>query len=1119
MNQMKKLLATLLLLITAVTFVIAQQPFVTLTGHVVNQETGAPVPGQPMYISVDSMNYPGYYNQVVTDGDGFYTDQIPVYPGTSQGIIMVSTPDCNGMMASATAAFFPGIQEVILDFSICGNPVTGCVASFRYVPSANDMLTFTFYDESYTMPGSTIDNRVWDFGDGITSSEQNPMHTYAEPGLYNVCLMISNNDSSCNSIHCIPVNAGSTNPGYCENYFWYYTDSTGTAASYTFEGWAANGQADSWTWDFGDGTTGSGQAVTHTFADPNMSYLVCLTTTGTGPDSLPCTAVSCQEVFNYIPSPCENYFWYSADSTGTGYVFEGWAMNGQIDSWWWDFGDGTTASGQSVTHTFAASNTAYNVCLTTSGIGPDGTACTSISCQEVYIYVPSPCESYFWYYPDSTGTSYVFEGWAMNNQIDSWNWDFGDGSTASGQTVIHSFTDPSAIHPVCLTTTGTSNGETCSYTSCQEVFIYIPSPCESYFWYYPDSSGTAGYTFQGWAMNGTSNNQIESWVWDFGDGSVATGQVVSHVFNDPSQVYTVCLTTTGTGPDGTTCTYTSCQDVFTNTPSLCDNYFEVYSDDGMTYSFTGYLLSGAPADYYWDFGDGSTGYGQQVTHTFQSVPGTVYSVCLTTITDQPATNDTCMGVSCQTIFPGGGGGTCEAVISAIPDPAGYTYYFEDLSQGEHSFTFWDFGDGEQSTMTNPVHTYTAPGIYYACLTIKDTLNYCWDQTCQEIWVNYVQPDCQASFFAFPSDSTSSSLSYQFVNTSSPGYTSQQWSFGDGTGSTEANPIHTYANPGIYSACLTIWDSTGNCQNTSCMEIFAGEASGDYTIAGIVMAGNTLANQGIVWLIGANNYYYAETTIDPSGTYNFGGVPAGSYYIYSMLTPGSPNFFEYLPTYYTSSLTWQGATIVTTGEPNGWYPISLVQSLCWVQGNAGITGTINWAGTFKSGGAPAANVEIVLYNSTGLPVAYTFSNSDGTFSFSNLPYGEYTLYAEMTGKITEAVVVILSEGSSTASINLLVTATAIAALGSDGPDTPQLAAGNPYPNPAGELLYLELNSSVSGKALVEVADLQGRLIFSESKEMTNGTNRIDIATGNLPGGMYLLRVSTAGHEPVQRRFVK
>jgi PKD repeat protein len=191
MNQMKKLLALLLLLITAVTFVMAQQPFVTLTGHVVNQSTGTPVAGQTMYISVDSMNYPGYYNQVLTDEAGFYTDQIPTYPGTSQGVVFVYTADCNGMMATGTAAFFPGVEEVTIYFSICGDPATGCVASFRYVPSSNDMQTITFFDESYTNAGASIDSWFWDFGDNSTSTEQNPVHVYDKTGKYTVSLRVA----------------------------------------------------------------------------------------------------------------------------------------------------------------------------------------------------------------------------------------------------------------------------------------------------------------------------------------------------------------------------------------------------------------------------------------------------------------------------------------------------------------------------------------------------------------------------------------------------------------------------------------------------------------------------------------------------------------------------------------------------------------------------------------------------------------------------------------------------------------------------------------------------------------------------------------------------------------
>jgi len=932
---MKKLLTMLFLMTMAVSMVFAQQPYVTLTGHVINQETGIPVAGQPIFISVDSINFPGYTNQVFTDSSGFYSDQIPYMAGVTQGQIVVSTIDCNGQMVSNTAGFYPGLQQLTIDFSICGNPATGCTASFFYQPASNDVLSIAFIDESYTMPGATINSWHWDFGDNNFSTEQNPIHTFDETGIYNVCLYISSDDSTCYSSFCLPVETG------------------------------------------------------------------------------------------YIqPDSCVNYFWYTADSSGNGYLFEGWAMNSPVDTWMWDFGDGTTATGQSVYHVFADTNVLHNVCLTTTGIGPGGVTCTAISCQDVFAYIPTPCESFFWYYPDSLNTGFTFEGWANNTQIESWFWEFGDGTTATGQTVWHSFANP-------------------------------------------------------------------------------------------NEIYTVCLTTTGTGPDVQSCTYTSCQEVYIYIPSPCENYFEAYTNDGNTYSFSGYVMSGVPADYYWDFGDGSTATGQQVTHTFQFA-GTVFNVCLTTIANDPVT-DTCTSTSCQIIFPGGGS-SCQAEMSAMADSSGYTYYFEDLSMGDHSYIFWDFGDGGQSSEANPTHTYFASGIYMACLTIGDSLNNCWDQTCMEIWVNAVQPNCQASFFAYPGDSLATSLNYLFINTSTPGYTSQQWAFGDGTGSMEPNPVHAYASPGIYNACLTIWDSLGNCQSTYCMEIYAGEVMGDFTLSGNVIAGNTLADQGTVWLIGANNYYFAETMIDSAGTYNFVGIPAGSYYIYAMLTPGSSNFFDYLPTYYTSSLNWQGATIVATSEPNGWYPISLVSSVSFTPGNASISGTINWGGTFKSGN-PAANVEIILFNSTGLPIAYTFSDADGLFEFSNLPYGEYTIHAEMTGKITETVVVMLADNSTSVTINFVVNGTAISVLGQNEAGLPALEAGNPYPNPVGETLWLELNSSTTGKLKAEIIDLQGRIIISESITTSNGGNRISVATGDLIKGIYLLRISSEGKVPVQRKFIK
>ena len=820
------------------------------------------------------------------------------------------------------------------------------------------------------------------------------------------------------------------------------------------------------------------------------------------------TSTRCEAFFAYSPNPDNElqvaFYDKSRYLPGSGKI-----------NYTWDFGDSTTSTDQFAVHSFHKPGL-YNVCLS---IKSGENFCSSVVCIPVVVVssLPGKCESTFTYQLDSTGTGYIFEGYLKNGQANTWKWDFGDGTTATGQKVSHSFIGANGVYKVCLTTSGAgSNGEMCSSTYCQDLSLYIPSTCESAFGYQSDSSATI-YTFTGWAKS----NQISSWTWDFGDGTTATGQTVSHIFKGTSNSYKVCLTTTRTNADGTACKSTSCQEIFIKLPSPCENYFKVSTNDNATYFFSGNVSSSAPAYYYWDFGDGDTATGQQVKHTFMGTKAELfYNVCLTTIVAIPGSTgfNGCKSKSCQVIYPGGGS-ACKAVMSATSDSSGYTYRFENLSQGNAGFTVWEFGDGIKSTEKNPVHRYLNPGIYIACLTISDSINKCWDQTCREIWVNNIQTDCKASFNAFPSDARVESLSYVFVNTSSPGNRKQKWSFGDGTGSSESRPIHIFASPGVYNACLTIWDSAGYCQDTYCMNIFAGKISGDQTIRGIILAGNTPADQGLIWLIGAGNNYHAETLIDSTGTYYFSGVPAGSFYIYAMLTPASPDFFGFMPTYYPSSLSWQTATLVVSGEPNAWYPISLVPSIPVIRGDATITGNVNWVGVAGSEGSPASNVEIVLLNNAGVPVAYTFSHSDGSFEFSNLPYGDYTLHGQMAGKTTGTAAVNLSGSSSNANIGFVVNGEAILTTGIKNTGKLSPVAGNPYPNPVIETLNLDLNAAFSGKAVVEIIDIQGRAIHHESIEIMNGKNKIIIATGSLKNGIYLLRINHEGQKPVQRKFIK
>ncbi len=1028
---MKKHLLSLLLILMACSLTFAQQPFFTVKGFVVNLETGTPVAGQPVYIVLDSV-YSAYSNKAVTDENGLYTFQVPYFPITTQGAIVVYTYDCQGMMVQGAGYLNTGVPEIIINLSICGNSIPGCRALFKYMIQANDMLSIAFYDGSSTLTGSAKISYAWNFGDSITSTEQNPVHSYGKPGVYNVCLSIKSSDPVCSSIICLPVTVGSPTPG-----------------------------------------------------------------------------------------PCESSFGYYFDSISQQYVFEGLSLNQQATGWKWDFGDGTSASGQKVTHIFNSNNGSYTVCLISIVASADGTVCTSTSCQDLLLYNPSPCESSFWYQPDSiSGTGFIFEGYAKNNQISSWKWDFGDGTTASGQKVSHSFASTNANPTVCLTTTGVdSSGDTCTHSACQNIYIYIPTPCESSFKYYPDSTGS--FTFEGYAKN----SQVDTWMWDFGDGTTATGQKVSHTFpiiNNVIAKHYVCLTTSATGASGVACTFSSCQDVNINIPSPCDNYFKAYSEDGFTYTFSGAVASGANPLYYWNFGDGTSDTGQLVTHAFGKINST-FNVCLTTVMPVPGSMwiFECKSVSCQTISTGIDNPECKAVFSAIPDSTKNTYRFQTQSQKKYSYSFWDFGDGIQSFEVDVVHTYSSPGIYIACLTVVDSIANCSDKSCQEIWVDMIQPGCQASFTVVQADSSNSTTSgFMFFNTSAPGYTNQKWSFGDGTGSYELNPVHLYNLAGVYNACLTIWDSLGKCQSNYCMDIYAGKIINDNTVSGIVIAGNKVADHGLVWLISPNNNYNAELQIDSTGIYRFTGVPYGKYYIYAMLTPGSAEFFGYMPTYYASSLSWQGATLISTGEPNAWYQISLIPSMFTSYGNGVITGTVNWGGIIiKAGNDPMANVEVVLYNSDGNPVAYTFTNSQGTFEFNGLAFGEYTLQAEMPGKATQLIPVSLSENAASANIDFIANSTEIFVLGLNDRDKAQLLAGNPYPDPAGENLYIKLNASATRDAVADIIDVQGNIVRSESIALPGGNNLISISTGGLSKGIYMLRIKSEGYKPVYRKFIR
>mgnify|MGYP003376885612 CR=1 FL=1 len=145
--------------------------------------------------------------------------------------------------------------------------------------------------------------------------------------------------------------------------------------------------------------------------------------------------------------------------------------------------------------------------------------------------------------------------------------------------------------------------------------------------------------------------------------------------------------------------------------------------------------------------------------------------------------------------------------------------FSDQSNSSSTITgwSWDFGDGGNSTLQNPIHSYTAGGYYNVCLTISTNTG-CTDSRCDSIYVSSTT-SCQSAFTYQVNGST-----VDFQDNSVPFYHTGIWDFGDGNTTTSypgQSVSHQYFNTGTYLVCLTITDSL--CTSTTCDTVVVSQA--------------------------------------------------------------------------------------------------------------------------------------------------------------------------------------------------------------------------------------------------------------------------------------------------------
>lgn len=289
---------------------------------------------------------------------------------------------------------------------------------------------------------------------------------------------------------------------------------------------------------------------------------------------------------------------------------------------------------------------------------------------------------------------------------------------------------------------------------------------------------------------------IVDWQWDFGDGSVGSSmQNPTHAY-DTAGMYTVELIVT----NDLGCKDTAWSQVWANpAPNVAFEFENVCTDTLFTFTDVSTIDTGQIVSWAWDFGDASLPVQtQHTTHSFAN-PG-FYNVTLLAVSDSG-----CPAYLTQQAYA-----APLPVVDFTPTDVcvGNTSSFSDLttvSAGTVEGWQWDFGDQTgSSVLQNPVYTYADTGTYNVTL-VATTDSVCRDTLTQTVTVH------PSPIAGFTNDTVCAQLAMSFTDTSTViagSIVSWNWTFGDGSTSTDQHPTHVYSLGGQYTVSLTVESDLG-----------------------------------------------------------------------------------------------------------------------------------------------------------------------------------------------------------------------------------------------------------------------------------------------------------------------
>ncbi|MES2592332.1 MAG: PKD domain-containing protein [Bacteroidota bacterium] len=594
------------------------------------------------------------------------------------------------------------ITEPIAQFS--AGPNIGCYP-----------LTVTFTNTSQDDNGA-----LWRYGDGTPDDLSNPspvVHVYFAPELDTATLIITD-INGCKDTTTRLITIYGPTPDFTAN----VTAGCSPLPVTLTDASISDSTLVSWTWDFGDGTptqTAAVPSMNHTYATPGF-YTVAMTVT----DKNGCIQTATKP--NYIKPtfPIPGFAVDSFACRGEVVLFNSIGSSGAAPlTYAWDFGDGTTGTGGATTHSYTADNL-YTVTLTVTDLN----GCDSSIQHQILIAHPVAA------FTDSVlsigcgVTNMQFTDQSTGVSINAWEWDFGDGASATQQNPMHAYTLP-ATYTVSLVTTNIAG---CTDTVVNSVVVPGPTGTFSF-------TPTAGCPPLTPTFTAVSSTAI-SYTWDFGDGTVVTtpGPIVQHTYTQDI-VATPILLLGFILSDGSSCFLTAptagTVTVVTVVPTVATNSNATSGCYPLTINFmdASTLPGTIPGDtistWLWDFGDGSTSTLQNPSHVYPAA-GT-YQVSLSVMSFGGCSNNNALGPLPIVVHP-------YPVAAFSVNATSFDLPYDMLSATNQSVgaaTYnWDFGDGTTSTLTDPQHLYTSVGIFNIQL-IATTQFGCPDTTSTTIITN------------------------------------------------------------------------------------------------------------------------------------------------------------------------------------------------------------------------------------------------------------------------------------------------------------------------------------------------------------------------------------------------